>query len=345
MGKCPGGEEMEYFFYIIGILIAIISVFVKIFNIKFDGIELHKVNPRRVTIVEKTFGDYPEGQTEGVRRVILNPGLHFMIKISPFYVVKYPNLPMFKFSIEPLAGMEEDWSDWENKPRHPIDEVDWDTVSGVELEGGSMALVEFLLVFSIFDPIAFLYNNENPIQTMVAVAKSIIRDDLSSFSFSSAMQISTEEQLRIFNRIKDAVETLEMGIELKFPENGTLIKNLYPCPETKKGRALRFDAKQKGKAEVEIATGKSLAAEKIGEGWGKKIKQKAVVSGLDVRDAFAHENLETVGKNLGDKTVILGSGQGGGDLTSMVAGLAATATSVAKTGNKGTSANKEDNEK
>ncbi len=322
---------MEYFLFVVGGLMIVGSVLIKIFNIKFNGIELHKVAPKRVTIVEKTFGDYPEGQTGGVRKVVLNPGLHFMIKVSPFYVVKYPNLPMFKFSIEPLAGMEEDWSDWENKPRHPINEIDWDAVSGVELEGGSMALVEFLLVFSIFDPIAFLYNNENSIQTMVAMAKSIIRDSLSSFSFSGAMQISTEEQLQIFNRIKDAVEKLGMGIKLEFPENGTLIKNLYPCPETKKGRALRFDAKQKGKAEVEVATGKSLAAEKIGEGWGKKIRQKAEVSGLDVRDAFAHENLETVGKNLGDKTVILGSSQGGGDLTSMVAGLAATATSVAKT--------------
>ncbi len=330
---------MEYILFAVGGLIIVSSVLIKIFNIKFNGIELHKVEPQRVTVVEKTWA-----LNGPVKKIILKPGLHFMIKISPFYVVKYPNLPMFTFSIEPLAGMEENWTDWENKPRHPIDKIDWDTVSGVELKGGSSALIEFLLLFKIVDPIKFLYNYRHAVETMVVVAKSIVRDSSSQLSFSGMMKMEEWRQKQMFNRIKQAVDRLEIGVELQFPDDGSLIKNLYPCPETKKGRALRFDAKQKGKAEVEIATGKSLAAKKLGEGWGEKISKKAETSGLDVRDAFAHENLETISKNLGDKTVILGSSQGG-DLTSMVAGLAATATSVAKTGNKGTSANKEDNEK
>ncbi len=324
---------MEYTLFIVGGLIIVGSIFIKIFNIKFNGIELHKVNPKRVTIVEKTFGDYPNGQTDGVRKVILNPGLHLMIKISPFYVVKYANLPMFKFSIEPLAGMEEDWSNWEDKPRHPISELDWDTVSGIELEGGSMTLVEFILVFSIVDPIAFLYNNDNSVQTMVAVAKAIIRDSLSSLSFSGAMQISTEKQLRIFNRIKDAIEKLEIGIELELPENGTLIKNLYPCPETKKGRALRFDAKQKGKAKHELAKGDRKADREYGKGLGKRIKKAAEILGLPNERLLDYDQQKVTVEGLSDKTTVL-SGGGNDSMNSMASRLAGAATATAIAINK-----------
>jgi hypothetical protein len=336
-GLIPRRKKMEITFFLIGLLLLGIGIFVKIFNIKFLGIELHKVEPNKVTIVEKSFSF--SGKIEKKK---LTPGLYPTLWIEPFYIPKRKNLPLFQFSIEPLAGMEEDWNDWEIKSKHPVNEIDWDAVPGVELQGGSTALIEFLLIFKIVKPKKFLYKNENSVETMISISKSVIRKSFSDLSFSGAMEISEEKQKELFTTVKSSLDNLSIGIKLISPDDGSFIKNIYPCPATKEGRALRFDAKQKGKAEVEIATGQALADAKLGKGWGEKIKQKAIVSGVGIDNAFAHENLETAGNVLGDKTVILGGG--GKGINEMVAGLVATGTAVVNNSKTNTTNTKGDTE-
>ncbi len=327
---------METLMFLIGGCLLIIAFGIKILTIlgvKFQGIELHKVEHKKVTIVEKAIGLKAKVEPKE-----LPPGLYPMIKISPFYVIKKANIPTYQYAITFFAGMDEQWEDWETNPTHSSDDIDWDKTSGIELDGGSTAVIECLLVFSIDDPIAFVYNNEEPIATMVMIAKAIVKDVISGkISFSGLMELSQSAQEDMVRRIRESVMELNLGIDIKKPDaDHSFIKNPHPCPETKKGRAIRFEAKQKGKAEVELSTGTAKSAKILAngeskaeqirkKGKGKGIKQMAEKAGITPQEAFAYETVTETTKNLEKATFVQTDGN---SLMSNVASMIGVGKSI-----------------
>lgn len=135
-----------------------------------------------------------------------------------------------------------------------------------------------------------------------------------------------ELQEDLIKAIKKTIIAYDFGIKLVVPDDGIILKNFYPSPETKAGRDARFKAKQFGKVKVEEATGDSLSDEIRGEGWGKGIAAAAREGKISTQQVYAFETSKTVAEKLGDKAVIMNTSTGG--LMEAAAGMAAVTNAM-----------------
>ncbi len=295
---------------------------------------LYKVRPKRATLIEISL--------RNVRRITLGAGLYLLIEIKPFIEIKLDNCSLAIVSIEPIAGIEEDWSgDWQNgKKRHPdiktFTEKMWETFPKIEFEDGSNGLIEFILMLQVVDLDKYAYASTNPIPTIVAYTKLLLKDAYTKMSFAEARKDfedgnTTSEELQ--RNILTAVAALakDFGIEVIIPENGKLVKMFYPSPATERARAKIFDAKASGKAKVEEATGDADAAVKHGEGQRAQWKAAAEIDGISIRDILAFEQQKVAAGAVTKSTTILSVGKDG--MAGAVAGLAGVATTVQKSVN------------
>ncbi len=314
-------------------------IFITICATLFIGIALalkllYRVEPNRATLVELYLGK--------VKRITLEAGLYLLIEIKPFINIKLDNCSLAIVSIEPIAGIEEDWSgDWQNgEKRHPdietFTEEMWKTFPKIEFEDGSNGLIEFILMLRIVDLKKYAYESTNPIPTIVAYTKLLIQSVYTKMSFSAARKDfeggnTTSKKLQ--KDILTAVAALakDFGIEVIIPENGKLVKMFYPSPATERARAKIFDAKASGKAKVEEATGDADAAVKHGEGQRDQWKAAAEIDGISIRDILAFEQQKVAAGAVTKSTTILSVGKDG--MAGAVAGLAGVATTVQKSVN------------
>lgn len=298
---------------------------------------LYKVEPNRATLIEVSL--------RNVKRITLEAGLYLLIEIKPFIEIKLDNCSLAIVSIEPIAGIEEDWSgDWQNgEKRHPdietFTEEMWKTFPKIEFEDGSNGLIEFILMLQVVDLEKYAYAGTNPIPTIVAYTKLLIQSAYTKMSFAAARKDfedgnATSEGLQ--RDILTAVATLaeEFGIKVIIPENGKLVKMFYPSPTTERARAKIFDAKADGKATVEKSKGKALADKIHGEGQRDQWKAAAEIDGINIRDILAFEQQKVAAGAVTKSTTVLSVGKDG--MAGAVAGLAGVATTVQKSVNSST---------
>ncbi len=298
---------------------------------------LYKVEPNRATLIEVSF--------RNVRRIILGAGLYLLIEIKPFINIKLDNCSLAIVSIEPIAGIEEDWSgDWQNgEKRHPdiktFTEEMWKTFPKIEFEDGSNGLIEFILMLQVVNLEKYAYAGINPIPTIVAYTKLLIQSAYTKMSFAAArkdLEDGSTASEGLQRDILTAVSALaeDFGIKVVIPKNGKLIKMFYPSPATERARTKIFDAKANGKAKAEEATGDAAAAVKHGEGQRNQWKAAAEIDGITIRDILAFEQQKIAAGAVTKSTTILSVGKDG--MAGAVAGLAGVATTVQKSVNSST---------
>ena len=312
---------MEYLLAGIGLILVLVGIIVKL---------LHKVKPNHVTVIE-LWG--------GKKVVTLQKGLYVLINLPPFIEIKSSNLYMGTVNLGPLVGLEEEgWdNDWQNRPAHPNPgDLNFDIIPGVEFSDGSTALVELVLPLKIKsefinenglkkknpeNPIEkFLYDFERPVSTIVDIAKAVTRAAAAQYSFNEAIKDKAKElREEILTNISDSMQKLDTGLELVIQDNNDtqdnnrfrIIKNFYPCPETKKARSDLYEAKQQGKSLKEIAKGESEAEILTKTAKGEGIKLMAENAGVSSERSFDYEVITATTGNLKNSTFIQASGEDG----------------------------------